>query len=242
MKSLKDEWEKNAIIDPYWSVLSLEKYKTSEISEENKKEFYQSGNGHIDYVIHELIKRFNYRIDDDAVALDIGCGVGRCMEGMTSHFSEIHGYDISEAMILIAKKYFDEKKDAIKQHIIRVSTNHEDVVSLKGKASFVHSVIVFQHIPIEDGYTLLQSTIDCIKMGGGGFIHIPVGKNYEQNDTCTKVFQSNGLEIKMHAYSLDRVLSVLEKSGIKNVSCDIFELDDCLNSVNIFMYKQIAGG
>lgn len=76
-------------------------------------------------------------------ALEIGCGPGRLMRPMSRHFAEIHGVDVSDEMIALAR-----------QRLSDIPTAHphvNDGASLTefpdGWFDFVYSYAVFQHIP-----------------------------------------------------------------------------------------------
>lgn len=79
-------------------------------------------------------------------ALEIGCGPGRLMRPMSHHFGEIHGVDISDEMIEIARKNLTS--------IPHAHPHHAPSSDLGGFADssfdFVYSYAVFQHIPSRD--------------------------------------------------------------------------------------------
>src|SRR5450631_679450 len=57
-----------------------------------------------------LAQRGNWR------ALEIGCGPGRLMRPMSRHFVEIHGVDVSDEMIAIAKQRLADLPNAHPHH------------------------------------------------------------------------------------------------------------------------------
>src|SRR5438132_9334887 len=84
-----------------------------------------------------LTQRGNWR------ALEIGCGPGRLMRPMSRHFVEIHGVDVSDEMIALAKEKLRGIPHAYPHHasgsdLALFPDNHFD---------FVYSYAVFQHIP-----------------------------------------------------------------------------------------------
>jgi cyclopropane fatty-acyl-phospholipid synthase-like methyltransferase len=76
-------------------------------------------------------------------ALEIGCGPGRLMRPMSRHFVEIHGVDVSEEMIALAK---DKLRDIPNAHVHATDGAHLTVFEDES-FDFVYSYAVFQHIP-----------------------------------------------------------------------------------------------
>ena len=79
-------------------------------------------------------------------ALEIGCGPGRLMIPMSKHFGEIHGVDISDEMVALAKQNLAGTRNA------HVYVNSGSDLSLfdDGYFDFVYSWIVLQHIPSKE--------------------------------------------------------------------------------------------
>lgn len=79
-------------------------------------------------------------------ALEIGCGPGRLVKPMSRHFGEIHGVDVSDRMIALARERLRE--------IPWAHVHATDGSSLAQFASesfdFIYSYAVFQHIPSRD--------------------------------------------------------------------------------------------
>jgi SAM-dependent methyltransferase len=82
----------------------------------------------------------------DWKALEIGCGPGRLLKPMSAHFAEIHGVDVSDEMIALAKHKL--------QGIPNVFPHATDGASLHQfpdrSFDYVYSYAVFQHIPTRE--------------------------------------------------------------------------------------------
>jgi ubiquinone/menaquinone biosynthesis C-methylase UbiE len=96
-------------------------------------------------------------------ALEIGCGPGRLMRPMSRHFLEIHGVDVSDEMIALAKAKLSDISNA--------HPHATDGASLRQFADqhfdFVYSYAVFQHIPSRDVvFEYLRETHRVLKDGG----------------------------------------------------------------------------
>jgi len=76
-------------------------------------------------------------------ALEIGCGPGRLMRPLSRHFKEIHGVDVSDAMIALARERLRHTPNAFPHH----SSGCDLSLFPAEKFDFVYSYAVFQHIP-----------------------------------------------------------------------------------------------
>jgi len=84
------------------------------------------------------------RLPGRGAALEIGCGPGRLMRPMSAYFDEIHGVDISDEMIRLARERLRDIPNAYP----RVAG---DLAVFGGSTfDFVYSYAVFQHIPDRD--------------------------------------------------------------------------------------------
>ena len=94
LRRTKDHWERLARTDPLWAILTDPDKKNGGW---DKDAFFQSGVETVD----DEISRLRTRCDDvgSARALDFGCGVGRLTQGLSRHFDQVIGVDISAGMI-----------------------------------------------------------------------------------------------------------------------------------------------
>ena len=80
---------------------------------------------------------------DRRTALEIGCGPGRLMKPLSRHFTEIHGVDVSDEMIRLAR---ERLRDIPHAHVH--VTNGASLAKFPAESfHFVYSYAVFQHIP-----------------------------------------------------------------------------------------------
>jgi SAM-dependent methyltransferase len=103
------------------------------------------------------------RLRARAAALEIGCGPGRLMRPLSRHFAAIHGVDISEDMIRLARERLRGTPNAHPHH-----SSGSDL-ALFGDATFdfVYSYAVFQHIPSREVvFRYLREARRVLKPGG----------------------------------------------------------------------------
>jgi 2-polyprenyl-3-methyl-5-hydroxy-6-metoxy-1,4-benzoquinol methylase len=102
-------------------------------------------------------------------ALDFGCGVGRLTQGLTTHFGQVTGVDISTRMIQLAQSY--------NQHAARVSYVCNTAPDLTLFASdtfdFVLSVITLQHVAPEYSRRYLRDFVRICAPGGLAWFQVP---------------------------------------------------------------------
>lgn len=96
-------------------------------------------------------------------ALEIGCGPGRLMRPLSRHFGEIHGVDISDEMIRLARQRLADIPHAHPRH-----NPGSDLAAYAGESfDFVYSYAVFQHIPDREVvFNYFRETRRVLKTGG----------------------------------------------------------------------------
>lgn len=178
MPSNKEKWEYFGAEDPYFGVSTYEKFKTSNINDEAKAEFFETGEEHISSVVAEIRRVFDAEFSPKN-ALDYGCGVGRLVFPLTKVSENVTGVDISKPMLAEARA------NAERMGITNATFQSVDefLSSKEAKFDLVHSLIVFQHIEPKLGLELLREVISRMKIGGFGalqFTYEHVGTTAEK--------------------------------------------------------------
>jgi SAM-dependent methyltransferase len=126
--------------------------------EQDDEEFFSTGSDIVKSLELDL-KRFRGR---DA-ALEIGCGPGRLMRPMSRNFGEIHGVDVSDEMIRLARERLRDTPTAHPHH----SSGSDLAMFPDEKFDFVYSYAVFQHIPSREVvFNYLREARRVLKTGG----------------------------------------------------------------------------
>jgi len=122
------------------------------------EEFFATANGTIREFVIEM-KRF----PGHEAALEIGCGPGRLMRPLSRHFQEVHGVDISDEMIRVARERLSHTPNAFPQ----ICTGSDLAMFPDAKFDFVYSYAVFQHVPSRDiVFAYLREAFRVLKPGG----------------------------------------------------------------------------
>ncbi len=142
-------------------------------------------------------------------ALEIGCGPGRLMKPLSQDFGEIHGVDVSDEMIRIAR---ERLRDIPHAHVH--ATNGSSLNRFADQSfEIVYSYAVFQHIPSRAVVLeYMREIIRVLKPGGvfrGQFNGLPPN---EQPDTWSGVSFTTR-EIRDFAAENKLQLMALEGAG-----------------------------
>lgn len=96
-------------------------------------------------------------------ALEIGCGPGRLMRPMSLRFDEIHGVDVSDHMVRLAR----EKLRDVPNARVHLGSGSDLAEFADAAFDFVYSYAVFQHIPSREVvFRYLAEAIRVLKPGG----------------------------------------------------------------------------
>ncbi|MDE2404608.1 MAG: class I SAM-dependent methyltransferase [Sphingomonadales bacterium] len=146
------DWQIIGASEPYYGVLSHDRFRRENLDPQAIDEFYQSGVGDIDHAWQRMAQlgRFAPRS-----ALDFGCGVGRLSIPLAQRLEHVVGVDISPGMIEQAR--------------LRAPENLEfsSFIPADRTVDWVISLIVFQHIPPSQGLAQLRKLLGCLSQDGG---------------------------------------------------------------------------
>jgi SAM-dependent methyltransferase len=246
--SAEEDWKRLGQIDPYFGVLSNDKYKSANIDSGAKLEFFASGVSHVDKVLAVL--KTSCGFVPIGTALDFGCGVGRITGALATHFEKVVGLDIAPGML-------DEaKKNALASGL----TNIEYDTSLNEERlrpelyDFAHSYLVLQHIPTSIGENIIRALLNSIKIGGVGAIHFTMADANFRADTLVKEFVKttpvlrsignilksrpwNYPAMQMNRYSVHKVIQIFSECHVEHFT--VFRVDDWGN-VGLFVFFRKA--
>jgi len=169
-----DTWKKFGKEDPYYGVLSDQKYKSENITDNDLSEFFATGETYV----ADTLKKIKMFYDSDlsnATILDFGCGVGR----LAIPFSFVTknrtvGIDVSPEIL-----------EKAKAHAIEMGAKNVAFLLSEGKTlpqtekfEFINSYIVLQHIPTKIGMAIIQQLLDKLEIGGIMQIQATYGNNW----------------------------------------------------------------
>ncbi len=163
-------WERIASEHPYYGVLSQRQYRGKSLDAETSRRFFQSGRKYLDDLLPAITEKFGEL--PRGTALDFGCGTGRLVVPLAALFEKVIGVDVAPAMLAEAEK--NCRAAGIKN--VTFQRDGGDLVGIPSTLAFVHSCLVFQHIPQGRGKAIFSRLIAHLGPGGIAAIQLYVGK------------------------------------------------------------------
>lgn len=250
------EWEKWGQRDPYFGVLRDEKYRSRNLTDESRSEFFESGRAHAAWVL-EICRRHFDKGFTPKRALDLGCGVGRVLIPLAQVAEHAVGLDVSRSMLEEARKNCGEHSVSN----VSLLESDDDLSCLDGYYDFIHSSITFQHIPVGRGRKIFSKLLDHLDDRGMGAIQVtyakmkfaskfgvppaesPMKRALRATAQMVRKAKRNvhpggDPESQMNAYNLNELLFLIQSTGIHDVHV---EFTDHGGELGIFLYFRKPG-
>jgi SAM-dependent methyltransferase len=239
-------WEEWGRRDPYFGVITDPRFRRSEINEHTKREFFESGESHVHHVLATIQKYIDPGFVPKTV-LDFGCGVGRLLVPFAAIAEDVVGLDVSPSMLIEARWNCDERQ----LNNVRLLPSDDDLSSLTGTFDLIHSFIVFQHIPVRRGRTILAKLLRHIRPGGVGALHVTYSKAHfaptggiAPQATSSSAAKSQPTspdadpEIQMNPYNFTEIMFSLQCQGVKRTH---IEFTDHGGELGAFYFFSVPG-
>jgi SAM-dependent methyltransferase len=227
-------WEALARTDPYFAVLTDEKFKAENFTDEARDVFWTSGRNYFQSIADLLADHFGLDLRPRR-ALDFGCGVGRLLIPIAQVSGTALGVDASPTMLELARS----------NCACRGLTNVSFDASIPSSTSFdfINSSLVLQHIPRPIGFRLLDRLVSALQPGGAIAFDVlckrsdtmpglalarwlratipPV--NWAVNLACGRAAGTPYMQ--MNPYPISRVLAHLEAAGCRDPLVQVTTLE-----------------
>lgn len=232
-KNSDQNWEAFGKTDPYFGVISEDRFQQDRLDANAKEDFFAGGEEHIAGVI-ETIRRTVAPDFAPTRCLDFGCGVGRLVIPLARRFPEVVGLDISDSMLAEAKQ------NAARAGVTNVELLRSDdgLSQANGHFDLVHSFIVLQHIPKSRGEELLRLLIGKLGQGGVGALHFTYYNDLPKymklhrwlRETVpfmhylfnlTKGRRFNTPYMMMENYDINRLIRIIKDEGITDLHMEM---------------------
>ncbi len=230
----EETWEHYGKEDPYYGVITDEKFRNSNLNEELLDEFLESGNQYLKKIWIDIDK-LNETDFFPQRSLDFGCGVGRITIPLALKSKEIVGVDISDTMLAEARKN-SKIKGLTNLEFVKSDT---ELSKVNGDFDLIHTFIVIQHIPPKLGYLYFEQLLKRLRNGGIGVIHL----TYKTEGS----FLSNIYRDFPFIYSLRRMIKGGDKFLIPmygydlNKIFELLQLNSCHKCSVKFTYHDNKG-
>lgn len=217
------DWDYLGTTNPYWGVLSHDRFLSARIDDAAFHDFFATGDQHIRMVFSVIESNFS-RGFRPTRALDFGCGVGRLLPALAQRCDSVVGVDVSPAMLAEARKNCDRRKlDNVS--LLRAD---DDLATLRGSFDFIHSFIVFQHIPPPRGFKILAHLIERLSEDGIAALHVTYARQASTlRKFVNRIRKASGLVngminlaqgkrfreplVQMNVYDLNRLFAMLQR-------------------------------
>ena len=222
LRDTDSDWRKIGGEQPFWGVLSGDRYRTENITDTALDDFYSSGHSDIELVVQRITRMLG-NWPTPRKALDFGCGVGRLAFAMAHHAGEVIGYDVSLGMLQKAKARGDAAV---------VFTSDWPTFGF----DWINSYIVFQHIDPARGISLLENLLRLLNPGGLISLHFTIYRDAELEDArpTSRLLEAVAAmlgrrpaapigAVSMFDYDLDKIFRAITRSGIDETT--MFHVD-----------------
>ena len=171
--STDTEWVKWGQQDPYFAVITEDRFRAGKLNDDAKQAFFDTGRWHARYVL-DTCRRLIDPAFEPARALDFGCGVGRVAVPLAERVASVVGVDVSPDMLAEARRNCDLHGLAN----VELLPSDDTLSAVIGSFDLVHSCITFQHIDVPRGRRLFARLIELLAHNGIGAIQITYAKAY----------------------------------------------------------------
>jgi len=228
------DWQLISARDPFYGVLTNERYLTENLTPAVVAEFYESGRIDIDHTV-DALRELSGDPFAPEVALDFGCGVGRLTFAMAGYARRVVGVDVAEPMLEVGRQ------QAAQRGVGNVDLQTDlPVVGV----DWVNSVIVFQHIPPDRGQRVFDDLVRLLRPGGylslqltffrdrrhTGEVERDLG-DYRYDGKAVELLSPPSADgaggMSMYDYDLNRAFHTLFTSGVERLRVDHTDHGGC---------------
>jgi 2-polyprenyl-3-methyl-5-hydroxy-6-metoxy-1,4-benzoquinol methylase len=242
-------WEEWGRRDPYFGVITDPKFRSTDLNEQAKREFFESGARHTHGVLTTIRKHIDPSFAPRSV-LDFGCGVGRLLVPFAAIADDVVGLDVSSSMLLEAQK----NCDAHRVRNVRLFESDDALSALSGAFDLIHSCIVFQHIPVQRGRGIFAKLLQHLRPGGVGALQLTYSKTRFAS-TCgvappapitaplldvpaQPIAAGGDPEMQMNPYNMNEILFLMQHHGVQRF---YVEFSDHGGELGVFLFFSLSG-
>lgn len=205
---VRDQWRRLGETDPYWSVLTNEKFRLSQI-DKNRREFELSGR-HAVELFDRAVLRSGVSVPRGTL-VELGCGVGRVTRFLAPKAEQVIALDVSEGNLRICGTYIETA--GVSNVEARLVSRPDDLENLP-YYDILFTVIVLQHNPPPIMKYMLEVLLSKIKRGGVAYFQLPTSTPGYAFD-CVTYLASNVEVLDMHVLPMPEVLAIIRRAGME---------------------------
>lgn len=242
------EWEKLGQTDPYYGVVSLDKFRRANLGPEALRDFFKTGEEHVAYLAATFQATTGLAFKPRR-ALDFGCGVGRIAIPLARACESVTGVDVSKAMLEEATR----KATELGLRNIELELSDDELTRLKARFDFIHAFLVFQHIRRKRGEKIMDRLLGLLEPDGIGVFQViydreapwPIRaagflrRTFPLVNRLANLFYGKPASeplMEKNVYDLNRIMKLLQRNGCGNVNLR-FHGRGSMRSAMIFFRK-----
>lgn len=161
------DWEKWADCDPYYAVLTQNRFQAAVLTDEDRAAFFETGREYVAFLLSNIRSHFDPSFEPHDV-VDFGCGVGRLAIAFAETGAEVTAVDVADAMLEELRRNTTERGIST----LRILPLNSFIEGSKGSFDLVNAYITFQHIPPSEGTRLYEMLLSSVKAGGYCAVHL----------------------------------------------------------------------
>jgi SAM-dependent methyltransferase len=210
---VSESWRHLGQTEPYWSVISAEKFKRAEF-ERHRREFYKSGGADVDRMVIWMERNGLFTRPGQS-CLEYGCGAGRITSHLATRFVTTHAYDISKPHLRLAEEAIGEA--GLKARVIfHLVESPHSLIELP-PADLVFSILVLQHNPPPVIAYILDKLLGSLRKGGVAFFQVPTFRERYSFDIeeYLKVPLPKEPEMEMHVLPQRHVFEIINRNNCR---------------------------
>lgn len=214
------EWGRLGQADPYWSVLTDDRYRLGAFAR-HRDAFFASGRAGVDR-LRLVLARNGLPWPEQGTALEHGCGVGRMTIPLARSVLRVCAVDVSESHMQLARDLADTEGliDRVDWLVLRRAGD----LAAGPPLDLVYSCIVLQHNPPPVIEAQLRQLLRRLRPGGVAVFQLPTfipGYRFAVRDYLAAVGAGRQQGMEMHMLTQRRVFELLEDAGAQ--ACEVFQ-------------------
>lgn len=253
--STDQHWVRWGEQDPYFAVITNDKFRAGQMDEAAREQFFASGRDHVGHVLDVCRNRVDPAFAPKR-ALDFGCGVGRIVLPLAQSVEQVVGVDVSPGMLDEARR----NCEASGLTNVELQLSDDALSTLQGAFDLVHSCIVFQHIDVPRGRALFGKLLELLAPGGIAALQVTTGKAYHADThgqppapvaatpapgllrgllglgakaAADAPVPTGGPEMQMNPYNLSELAFLMQQAGVQRFHA---EFTDHGGELGVFLF------
>jgi SAM-dependent methyltransferase len=205
---IREQWTALGEQDPYWSVLTDERFRSARIDAAALEEFHASGATAASLI--DLTVGRGERPTPSGVCLELGCGVGRVTRHLARRFDQVIAVDISPGNLALCRRYMEDEGVTNVETILVQDVR--DFAALPA-FDFFYSVIVLQHNSPPVQRFILEAILPKLR-ASGQYLFQTVADQPGYSFNVDGYLASQPPEMEVHSLPMSAIMGIIAASGL----------------------------